>query len=218
MLFLGALLLLDKEALGLFGLSLVSLFLGLFVSGCVGCLFVVLASLFIVLLGEPRDEVGDEGAHGVLRLAVIELALTVKLELLAVPLREELALDDAVIVQSLAQSSGELLLIRISVDEELNDGLEEILHTIVSVLVGQGCEDGLELAPVLNDVAMWAEDTAHANVELVLRRHVQSELNLACFLKNIVSVDLASGFLLAHEVLHLLASSDYKTVDRQRSS
>ena len=135
MLFLGALLLLDKKALGLLGLRLVSLFLGLFFGGGIGCLFVVLASLFIVLRGEPSDEVSDEGAHGVLRLAVIKLALTVKLELLSVPLREELALDDAVIVQSLAQSSSKLLLVRISVDEELNDGLEEILHTVVSVLV-----------------------------------------------------------------------------------
>ena len=65
---------------------------------------------------------------------------------------------------------------------------------------------------------MWAEDSAHANVELVLRRHVQSKLNLACLLEDVVSVDFASGLLLANEVLHLLASSDYKTVERQRSS
>ncbi len=80
------------------------------------------------------------------------------------PLCEEVALKHAVIVKRLAEGRSELLLIRVAINKEQDDGLEEVLVTTLSLKVGESCKDEFKLAPVLDDVAMWAENTAHADV------------------------------------------------------
>jgi len=57
----------------------------------------------------------------------------VKLDLAAVPPDEELILNDAIVIELLAESRGELLLVRVFVHKELDHCLEQMLDAVLSV-------------------------------------------------------------------------------------
>ena len=133
LLFLGALLLLDQQTLRLLLICLAGVlsrlsFSLLFVSVVLftsGPIFVAVPVCFlVVLLGQPADKVGEEGAHCVLSLAIVQLALPIKLDLFGVPLREQFTVQHTVIVECLAEGGRKFLLLRVAVNEEKDDGLE----------------------------------------------------------------------------------------------
>ena len=90
-------------------------------------LFVVLGAL------EPVHEFLDKASHSLSSAHVLKLGVPVKLDFAAVPADEELILNDAVVIKLLAESSGELLLVRVFVHKELDDCLEQMLDAILSV-------------------------------------------------------------------------------------
>ena len=101
------------------------------------------------------------------------------------PFDEELVFNDAVIIENIADGSGEFLLLRVLVDEELNESLEEVFDAIFLVLRDESSKDWLITGPSLDDVAVWAEDGDHADVELVLGSDVELELHLAGLLEDV---------------------------------
>ena len=104
--------------------------LGLFLLGWL--LFTI--GLFVVLGAlEPVHELLDKTSHSLSSAHVLELGVPVKLDLAAVPADEELIFNDAVVVELLAESCGELLLVRIFVHKELDNCLEQMLDAVLSV-------------------------------------------------------------------------------------
>ena len=74
-----------------------------------------------------------------------------------------------------------------------------------------GCkvrEDFLVSVPLLDDVAVRSEDGADAQVELVLRGHVQLQLELASFTDDVVAVDGSVGFFFSNKGFKLLTCFD----------
>ena len=126
------------------------------------------------------------------------------------PLNEELVLNDAVVIEFLADSRHELLHVGVTFDEELNQGLEEVNHTEVWVLVSQRCEDALESIPMLRYVAMGSKNGAHADVHLVFASDVQLELLLAYLSKDFVCAGRVAqvSLLISDKGLELLAGGN----------
>lgn len=95
------------------------------------------------------------------------------------PALEEFIGVRVVVVKHLAQAAGVLLLLRVLVDEEENDCLEEALGTVFTVLADQIQEGFLVCCPVLDDAPLWIENAAQEDVVFVVRSDVEDELNLA---------------------------------------
>ena len=68
-------------------------------------LFVVLSAL------EPVHEFLDKASHSLSSAHILELGVPIKLDLAAVPADEELILNNAVVIELLAESRSELLLV-----------------------------------------------------------------------------------------------------------
>ena len=102
------------------------------------------------------------------------------------PLDEKLILNDAIVIELLADGRHKLLHFRVAVYEELNQPLEEVIHTCVRVLVSKVSESALVSIPMLRDVAMRAKNSAHADEHLVLACDVQLELRLANLSKDFI--------------------------------
>ena len=98
----------------------------------------------------------------------------------------------------------------VEVDEELADGLKEVLVAIFLLLSDQLREDGLKGVPVLHNVAMGTKNALHSEEHLVLARHVQLELKLAHFSEDLIrAASSCVGLLLCDEVLQLLTRLNY---------
>ena len=134
------------------------------------------------------------------------------------PLDEELVLNDAIVVEFLAESRHKLLHVGVTFDEELNQGLEEVNHTEVWVLVAQRCEDALESIPMLRYVAMGSKNGAHADVHLVLTSDVQLELLLTYLSKDFVCAGRVAqvSLLISDKGLELLASGNCIQREKRR--
>ena len=124
-------------------------------------------------------------------------------------MREQFTVQHTVIVECLAEGGRKFLLLRVAVNEEKDDGLEKVLVSVVAVLLCERREDRLVGAPIFHDVAVGSKDATQADVELVLGRDIQSELDLTSFLQDRIGSCPAFSLLLTHEVLHVLARSDY---------
>ena len=127
------------------------------------------------------------------------------------PFDEKLILNDAVVIEFLADGRDELLHFGVAVDEELNQPLEEVNHTCVRVLVSKASEDSLVSIPVLRNVAVGTKNGAHAYEHLVLTSDIKLELRLAYLSKDFISTWRGAqiGFLVSDEGLELLDGSDY---------
>ena len=127
------------------------------------------------------------------------------------PLDEKLILNDAVVIEFLADGRHELLHLRVAVDEELNQPLEEMIHTCVRVLVSKASEDSLVRIPVLRNVAVGTKNGAYANEHLVLSSDIQLELHLAYLSKDFICTGRGAqiGLLVSDEGLELLDGGDY---------
>ena len=185
------------DLLRLFGLFLLSRLLITVV------LFVVLGAL------EPVHELLDKATHCLAGTHVLQLGVPVKLDLAAVPANEELVLDDAVVVELLAESGGVVLLVRVLIHEELDDRLEQVLDAELRVCLEKEDEDLLVGVPVLDNVTIGAEDGAHAEVELVLWGDVQLQLQLSSFAHDLACINITGRCLLVDKVLELLDCVDY---------
>jgi len=160
---LSPLLRFDQLALVALGLRLLLLgLLFLFRTG-----FFLPVRFLLVVLGarEPVDEVFEEGTHGALCGSVVEFGVAIQAEGFGLPLDEELVLEHAVVVELLAKGGRELLLLWEAVDEELDDGLQQVLGAVLCVLRDQTREHLLISVPRLDNVAVGAaEDAAHGQV------------------------------------------------------
>ena len=127
------------------------------------------------------------------------------------PLDEKLILNDAIVIELLADGRHKLLHFRVAVYEELNQPLEEVIHTCVRVLVSKVSENTLVSIPMLRDVAMRAKNGAHADEHLVLACDVQLELRLANLSKDFIFTRRASqvGLFISDKGLELLNGGNY---------
>ena len=127
------------------------------------------------------------------------------------PFDEKLILNDAVVIEFFADGRHELLHLRVAVDEELNQPLEEVNHTCVRVLVSKAIEDSLVRIPVLRYVAVGAKNGAHADMHLVLTSDIQLELGLADLSKDFIRTRRGAeiGLLVSDEGLEFLDGGDY---------
>ena len=127
------------------------------------------------------------------------------------PLDEKLILNNAIVIELLADGRHKLLHFRVAVDEELNQPLEEVNHTCFRVLVSKVSEDALVSVPMLRDVAMRAKNGAHADEHLVLACDVQLELRLANLSKDFIFTRRAAqiGLFISDKGLELLDGGNY---------
>ena len=127
------------------------------------------------------------------------------------PLDEKLILNDAIVIELLADGRHKLLHFRVAVYEELNQPLEEVIHTCVRVLVSKVSENTLVSIPMLRDVAMRAKNGAHADEHLVFACDVQLELRLANLSKDFIFTRRASqvGLFISDKGLELLDGGNY---------
>ena len=177
-------------------------------------------SLFVIVLrrGKPADELGEEGPHRVLGFPIEENTVFIHTQTLGMPLNEELILHQAVIVKLLAKCGSKLLHLRVKVDEELADSLEEVLDAVCLFLGNQLRKYRLKGVPMLDNVAVGAENTLHRDEHLVITRHVQLELKLAHFTEDIIGATSARiSFLFRDKVLELFARLSYMKIKMQKS-
>ena len=127
------------------------------------------------------------------------------------PLDEKLILNHAVVIELLADGRHKLLHFGVAVYEELNQPLEEVIHTCVRVLVSKVSESALVSIPMLRDVAMRAKNGAHADEHLVLACDVQLELRLANLSKDFIFTRRATqvGLFISDKGLELLDGGNY---------
>lgn len=124
------------------------------------------------------------------------------------PLDEKLVFKHTVVIQLLREGRCKVLLLGVSIDEELDDSLEKVLGSVLFVLARQVSKHLLKGVPRLHDIAVWAENCANAQVEFVLRSDVQLKLQLARLSHDLVADDGAFSFLLVHEGLQFFAGID----------
>ena len=127
------------------------------------------------------------------------------------PLDEKLILNHAVVIELLADGRHKLLHFGVAVYEELNQPLEEVIHTCVRVLVSKVSENTLVSIPMLRDVTMRAKNGAHADEHLVLACDVQLELRLANLSKDFIFTRRAAqiGLFISDKGLELLDGGNY---------
>ena len=127
------------------------------------------------------------------------------------PLDEKLILNHAVVIELLADGRHKLLHFGVAVYEELNQPLEEVIHTCVRVLVSKVSENTLVSIPMLRDVAMRAKNGAHADEHLVLACDVQLELRLANLSKDFIFTRRATqvGLFISDKGLELFDGGNY---------
>ena len=127
------------------------------------------------------------------------------------PFDEKLILDDAIVVEFLADGRHKLLHFGVRVDEELNQGLKEVNDTSVRVLISQASKYALVSIPMLRYVAMRSKNGAHADVHLVFTSDIQLELLLTYFSKDFICTGRVTqiSFLISDKGLEFLAGGDY---------
>ena len=102
------------------------------------------------------------------------------------PTGEELISVDGSVVEKLAEFAGEFLVLRVLVDEEENDCLEEALRADFAIGLHEFEERLLIGWPVLDDVPFSVKDAADEDVVLVVGRDVKDELHLANLRQKII--------------------------------
>ena len=115
------------------------------------------------------------------------------------PLDKQGVLNNTVVIKFLAKSCSVLLLLGVSMHEELNDCLEQMLGTIIFISGNKSGEHLFIGVPVFDNVTMGSEDSAHAQVYLVLGCHIELELQLTSLSYDIVAIDCTFCFLLSDE-------------------
>ena len=85
------------------------------------------------------------------------------------------------VIEHLAECTSILLLLRVFLDEEKNDSLEEMNGTFLSILFHQFFESLFISTPVFDNVMLRIENTAQKDVELVIFCDIELELNLTNF-------------------------------------
>ena len=88
---------------------------------------------------------------------------------------------DLSVIKHLAECTSVLLLLRVFLDKEKNDGLEEMYGTFFSILFHQFFESLFISIPVFDDIMLRMENTAQKDVEFVIFCDIELKLNLTNF-------------------------------------
>ena len=100
----------------------------------------------------------DGSTEGLFSFAVVESAGLVELGFAAVPLDDELFLEELLIADNeLHEGRGKPELLRVLPDKEEDDGLQAVLDADLAILSDQFQEGFLVLFPVLHDVSLGTE-------------------------------------------------------------
>ena len=146
------------------------------------CLFILIFSaIFFFSILEPFDESRDFCLECFLCFSVIEDCAFVKLCASFVPGTEPIISVNLSVIEHLAECTSILLLLRVFLDKEKNDSLEEMNGTFFSILFHQFFESLFVSSPVFDDVMLRMENSAQKDVEFVIFCDVKLELNLTNF-------------------------------------
>lgn len=132
------------------------------------------------------------------------------------PFNEEGILKDLIVVELLAKGGRELLHLRIGIDEKLAHGLEQVLFAVFLFLRDELREHRLKSVPMLHDISMSAENTAHCYVHLVFARDIELELKLTDLTKDVISFTCAriSDFIIYEGLKFFTRTQDLWVVER----
>lgn len=87
-----------------------------------------------------------------------------------------------------------------------------MLVAVLLLLSHKLSEHGLESIPVLHNVSVRTENTAHGNVQLVFAGHIELELQLAHLTKDVIDITSPSvSKLVIYKGLKLFTGTFYKS-------